>query len=147
MIIKFKIFEGLNLSDMKLIYPILKDIRSYFIKLNRYSDLGLSGVCGEASKKILYELKKIGYESELISGDFLINEDLWKLKPTGVPKPVLTNHVWVETNGYLIDVTHDQYSEAIEEKLPDIVFDKIENCPRYVRNEDEFWQSCERLNY
>lgn len=147
MITEFKIFENFNSSDIDLIYPILRKIRQRFLRIVQGNEFGLAGYCGQVSKEIIEELNNIGYDAKLVEGDFLINEDLWSMTPTGNPKPSLTNHIWVETNGYLIDVTHDQYSEAIEEKMPDIVFNKIENCLRYIRNEDEYWNSCEILKY
>ena len=76
-----KIFEDFNImKDYNRIYSVLKSVRDELI--TKYSeeyvkDYGLSGVCGEASKMIVSELKKIGYEAKLVEGDFLMDENEW----------------------------------------------------------------------
>jgi hypothetical protein len=90
-----------------------------------------SGECQEVSMEIYNKLAQRGYDPKFVQGLFFMNADLWKGEEdkTGVPDADLQDHAWVECNGYVIDMTVEQFET--EENLK-FVIEKKKNCYRYI---------------
>ena len=70
----------------KDLYNLCRQVRRLVIKLNG----GTTGMCGVATAILFLKLKKLGFNSEICGND---------------------NHIFLEFNDYLIDVTADQFNK------------------------------------
>ena len=98
-----------------------------------------TGYCVEASEMIIEELKMEGLKAELIEGWVQYDD------PSTCTDRDHDEHSWVECEGYIIDVTGDQFDYFMEEPMPPVYIDKEiphgwfydEPEDNYFDNEDE----------
>lgn len=87
----------LDILTKKELYNICRNVRRFVVKLNPL-EKETSGMCAIASATIFLKLKKLGFEAEICGND---------------------NHVFIEFDGWTIDVTADQFG-----KFPKIIITK-----------------------
>jgi hypothetical protein len=84
--------------------------------------------CLDASTMLRKKLIKQNYPAKIIEGKFKLDIPV----PGPHDKPLLTPlHYWVELNNKIIDVTADQFQNAVRENLKDVVYGTYQDHPRY----------------
>jgi hypothetical protein len=81
-----------------------------------------SGLCGLAALPLCAELRQKGYVKAIIV-----------YGTVRLDKPKITrSHYWVEIDGFVIDITGDQFNGALAgQKLPGVVLAPYQLLPRY----------------
>lgn len=80
-----------------------------------------AGLCGIAALPLCAEIRKSGYEAIVVFGHVKVDR----------PKSH-RSHYWVETNGFVVDITGDQFNHFISgQKLPGVIMAPYNLLPRY----------------
>lgn len=91
------------------------------------------GRCHDWSRHVQTLLLAHGIESVLVCGKFVL--DL-----TGGSVLNEASHYWIEVQGYVIDITADQFNSELGGPMPDVVVAKHETYPgRYIKGFASTW--------
>lgn len=105
----------------------------------------LCAQCLEVSKALSERLAQKGYRAKVIRGTFAIDNPNWEFydewDPSDFKSPEAMEfaiyhplHYWVEAEGFLLDITADQFSDEVDERLPAVVVGRYRDLPRYRKN-------------
>ena len=105
--------ETIN-NNLEIYKKVAQEVRDYLI--GKYGQDRLQGKCIEASDKIVTKLNYYDIASTAVEGW------VWYDYDDGCTDRPYDEHTWVETeDGYVIDVTADQFNSFVEEEYPEII--------------------------
>lgn len=108
------------------ILKIAREVRSSLLD----SDESSTGMCGFCSRELVKVLVQSGFNAIVQGGTIDLDDPMTDDEGVDVYDPL---HYWVEIDGYVIDLTADQFNDFVDEKFHNIVFDAFEELGRYTR--------------
>lgn len=114
--------------DLNEIAQKAKDVREETIRLRGR----IPGQCRLCAARLAVELRKIGYPAMIAKGTFTLDRpDPDADYPSEEHETGKVTHYWVEIGDLLIDATADQFSEEVDEELPEIIIGPVEKMYRH----------------
>lgn len=121
--------------DFNKVYEIAKMVRDEI--LCEGDTDSTHGLCAYCSKELRTALAFHFIEAKIVKGTFAIDSpdpEYYPEEMEGCEEIYFPTHYWVEVDGYIVDITADQFNDEIDdEPMPEVVIGKYEALERYSK--------------